>query len=307
MPVILRIVRVGVAAALVVGLTGYALERTRFGSSDQSALNRVETELRQRFDASAATLGTIAARLAAEPATARAAPRDQTALTPLFDLVAAAVPDDEAGRMGITVYDAAGTPLAWAGRVSDLPKEAVLGSPTLMVAPGPLGPGLIRIEAVSRNGIRVATVVVERALATVRGAPGLTETFAMPTSLVPVTLRVRAGGATSPSQPFRFVVPARDGGFVLEADVSPGDLAAARARWRAMTWAAILGVLAVTLLLCTGPLMDLRRHTRDLSRFLGMTALAIMLVVVARGVLYVRSRRLRRRLARRRSTCCSRR
>jgi hypothetical protein len=82
------------------------------------------------------------------------------------------------------------------------------------------------------------------------------------------------------------VVPARDGGFVLEADVSPVDLAGARARWRMMTRAAVLGVLAVTLLLCTGPLMDLRRQTRDLSRFLGMTALLIVLVVLARGVLY---------------------
>ena len=30
-----------------------------------------------------------------------------------------------------------------------------------------------------------------------------------------------------------------------------------------MTRAAVLGVLAVTLLLCTGPLMDLRRQTRE--------------------------------------------
>ena len=62
-------------AALIVGVTGYGLERARFGPSDQSALSRVETELRQRFDASAATLGAIATRLAAEPDTARAAPR----------------------------------------------------------------------------------------------------------------------------------------------------------------------------------------------------------------------------------------
>jgi signal transduction histidine kinase len=283
---ILRIVRVGIAAALVAGLTGFGLERARFGPSDQSALNRVEAELRQRFDGSAATLGTIAARIAAEPDTARTGPRDQATLRRLFDIAAAAVPEDEAGRTGITIYDATGTPLAWAGRVSDLRKEVVLGSATLLVVPGPLGPGLIRIEAVSRNGARVATVVVEQALGTVRGGPGLTETFAMPTSLVPVTLRVRAGGATSPPQPFRFVVPARDGGFVLEADVSPGDLASARARWRAMTWAALLGVLAVTLLLCTGPLLDLRRQVRDRSRFLWVTSLLIAVVVVARGVLY---------------------
>ena len=286
MSLILRIVRVGLAAAVVVVLIGYGLERARFGSSDEAALRRVEAELRQRFDASAATLGTIAAHIAANPDTARAAPRDQAALKRLFDLVSADVPDDEAGRTGITIYDTVGAPLAWAGRVSDLGKDVVLGPPTLIVAPGPLGPGLIRIEAVSRGGARVATVVVEQALGPARGAPGLTETFTMPTSIVPVTLRVRAPGAPVPPQPFRFTVPARDGGFVLEAEVSPGELAAARARWRAMTRAAVLAVLAVTLLLCTGPLMDLRRRRRDVGGFLGLTALLLALVGVARAVLF---------------------
>ena len=87
MPRIFRVVRAGVAAALIVGVTGFSLERARFGPSDQSALARVEAELRQRFDASAVTLGAIAARLAAEPDTARAAPRDQTSVKRLFDLV----------------------------------------------------------------------------------------------------------------------------------------------------------------------------------------------------------------------------
>ena len=287
MPLILRIVRVGLAAAVVAGLVGYGVERARFGPSDQSALNRIEAELRQRFDASAATLGTVAARIVAEPDAARAAPRDQASLKRLFDIVAAAVPGEEGGRTGITIYDALGTPLAWAGRTSDLRKEVVLGPPTLIVAPGPLGPGLIRIEPVSRGGVRAATVVVEQALGIPRGAPGLSETFTMPTSIAPVSLRVRAGGATSPPQPFRFTVPGPDGGFVLEADVSPDDLAAVRARWRATTRAAVLGVLVISLLLCTGPLIDLRRQTRDLSRFLWMTALLIVVAVLARAVLLI--------------------
>ncbi len=283
---ILCIVRVALAAAIVIGLAGYGVEWARFGRDDRSALARVEAELRQRFDASAATLGTIAARLAADPDTARAAPRDQAALKRLFDRVAAAVPDDEAGRTGVTIYDAAGTPLAWAGRVSDLRKEVIAGPANLIVAPGPLGPGLIRIDAVSRGGARVATVVVEQALGAPRGAPGLTETFTIATSIVPVTLRVRAGGATAPEQPFRFTVPGPSGGFVLEADVSQVDLSGARARWRAMTRAAVLAVLAVALLLCAGPLMDLRRQTRVMGRFLGFTALLVVLVVGARAIVY---------------------
>jgi signal transduction histidine kinase len=284
---ILRVVRVGVAAAAIGGLIGYAVERVRFGASDQTALARVEAELRQRVDGSAATLGAIADRIAIEPDTVRAAPRDQGSCKRLFAIVAAAVPEDEGGRTGITIYDALANPLAWAGRTSDLRKEVVLGPATLIVAPGPLGPGLIRIEPVSTGGARVATVVVEQALGTSRGTPGLSETFTMPTSIAPVTLRVRAGGATSPPQPFRFTLPGRQGGFVLEADVSQGELAAARSRWRATTRAAVLGVVAVTLLLCAGPLMDLRRRARDVRRFAAFTALLIAVVVAARGVLFV--------------------
>ena len=93
----MRIVRVGVAAAVVVGLIGFGVERARLGPNDQSALRRVEAELRQRFDASAATLGTIAARITAQPETARAAPRDQATLKRLFDVVSAAMPE-EIGR-----------------------------------------------------------------------------------------------------------------------------------------------------------------------------------------------------------------
>ena len=130
-------------------------------------------------------------------------------------------------------------------------------------------------------------MVVEQALGTARAAPGLSDTFAIPTSIAPVTLRVRAGGATSPEQPFRFTLPGRQGGFVLEADVAPAELAAARAQWRAITRAAMLGVVAITLLLCTAPLMDQRRRTRDRRRFAAFTAILIGLIIAARGVLFV--------------------
>jgi len=183
----LRIVRVGVSAALVIGLTGWGLERARFGPSDESAPSRVEAELRQRLDADAATLGTIAMRIAGESGTVRTTPRDQAAVKRLFDIVAAAMPTDEPGRTGVTVYDAVGEPLAWAGRVSDLLKERVQGPATLLITPGTLGPHLIRIDPVIRDGVRRATVVVERTLGTVQGAPGLSDTFVLPTSLAPVT------------------------------------------------------------------------------------------------------------------------
>ena len=56
--------------------------------------------------------------------------------------------------------------------------------------------------------------------------------------------------------------------------------------------AVVLGVLALTLLLCTGPLIDLRGQTRAISPFLGFTALLIAFTVSVRGVLYAGLTRL---------------
>ena len=288
MPLIKRIVGVGIAAAIAAGLAGRAIERARFGASDDAALQRVERELRERFDATAATLGSMAAQVAA--AGARAAPlppRDPAALRRLFDAASAVVPDEESGRTGVSLYDGAGQPLAWAGRVSDLPKERVLGPTTLLIAPGALGPRLIRVNPLVDNGVRVATTVAEQALGAAQGAPGVSDTFTLATSLVPVTLRARAGAPPASPDPYRFFVRAPDGGFVLEASVAPADLADARARWRATTRAVVLGVLALTLLLSAGPIIDWRRQMRDMSRFVALTAVLILLLVVVRAVLYI--------------------
>ena len=280
--------RVGVVAAIAAGLAGWTFERARLGASDEAALRRVEAELHERFDATAATLVSMAARVAADPEAAEPGPGDQAALGRLFDTVSSGVPADDTGWAGVSLYDGVGQPLAWAGRVSDLPKERVLGPATLLIAPGALGPRLIHIEPLVRNGVRAATVVAEQALASIQGAPGLSDTFVVPTSIVPVTLRARAGGSPAvPQDPVSFVIRAPDGGFVLEAWVAPADLAATRAQWRAVTRAVVLGVVALTLLLCAGPIIDLRRQMRDTSPFVGLTAVLIVLLVVVRGVLYV--------------------
>ena len=278
--------RAGVAAAIVAGAAGYALERARFGASDQAALARVEAELRGRFDASAAMLGSIAGRVAADSVVGTAAMRDQAGVRHLFDLAAATLPADDAGRTGVTIYDAAGSPLAWAGRVSDLPTERVQASAALLIAPGALGPRLIRVEPVIRGGARLSTVVVEQSLGTTQESPGIGDTFHLTTSMLPVTLVVRPAGAAPPAGPYRFVVPARDSAFMLEAQVAPEDLARARERWRATTWAVVLSIAAATLLLCIGPIIDTRRRTRDTSRFVLLAALLIVIVVSARVILY---------------------
>jgi signal transduction histidine kinase len=283
-----RIVRIGVAAAVVVGLSGWGLERVRFGSSDQDALGRVETELRQRIESGAAALGAIADRVSANADAIRQTPRDQAAVRRLFDIVAAALADADAGTTGITIYDTDATPIAWDGRVSDLTKERLNGVATLFVAPGARGLSLMRLAAIAAptGTPRIATVVVEQALGELQSAPGLDDTFVLPTSLVPVRVRARLGVEDVTERAFTFVVPAPGGRVLLEAEVPRDELAAARSAWRNGTWAAVVGVLALTLLFCAGPLIDLRRRTRATSEFLMATAALILLVIAARAILY---------------------
>src|SRR5688572_31190601 len=90
--VFLRLASAGVAAAVLVGVAGRALERARFGATDQESVGRVENELRQRFDASADTLGRVATGVSSARDLIRAATRDPAAARNLFDALTAALP-----------------------------------------------------------------------------------------------------------------------------------------------------------------------------------------------------------------------
>ena len=284
-----RIVRAGVIVALLVAIGGWALERVRFGATDEAALSRVETELRNRFAASAETLGRLASRITPQTDAIGAASRDTGAVKRLFEAVDAALPDDDAGRTGITVYDAATTPLAWGGRVWPLPRVRIDGPAALFVVPGALGPRLVRVEPIpdrDRPNSRLATVVVEQSLGRVETSPGLADTFTVSTALAPVALRAIVQGSQVSTRPFTFVIPAEGGGLLVEAEVSSADLAAARARWRSAAWAAVWSVFALTLLLCAAPLIEWRRKRSTPGRcFLAAAGLAAI-IVATRMVLW---------------------
>ena len=160
----------------IVGVSGGLVERVRFGATDNDTLLRVEAELRTRFDADSALLTSVGSLTAAKKDAIQAAlvdPIDNR----LFEAVAEALPAEQAGRVGVTVYDAAGVPLAWAGRVTDLPKSLVTGLSAVLTVRAALGPRLVRVDPVSltsRNvGVaRDVTVVVEKSLADPRETPG---------------------------------------------------------------------------------------------------------------------------------------
>ena len=299
-PFILRVARAGLVVALLVALVGWASARQRFGSSDQAALARVERELRERFEASADTLGRLAARVASNRDAVAAAPRDAAAVRRLFDACAGAIPSDEAGRTGVTIYDATGAPLAWAGRVSDLPRARIDGPATLFVAPGALGPRLIRIQPVLTGdrspAPRLATVVVEQTLGTASDTPAPADTFSLATSIAPAVVRTplaianqRAVGdpKSSTRHGNSFEIPSPDGSVLVEAEVSPQDVALARERWIRGVRAAVISVLGATLLLCAWPTVELRRRAPNASRFLLATAGIVAMVLAARLTFWI--------------------
>jgi signal transduction histidine kinase len=291
-----RLIIGGLLVALAVAAAGLVLERARFGSSDDDALSRVEAEFRRQFDGSAAALGAMAARVASERAAVQPALRDPAAAAHLFDVVSDAIPADQLDRTGITIYDTANRPLAWAGRVIDLAKPRVSGPATLFVAPGAMGPRLVRVEPIvdpKRPGSpREATIVVEQSLAGLQPASGLAADAAIvSTSLAPVTIHTQfdgpgtAGDRRSETGNYAFVIPSPTGGLLVQAEVSRADLIDARARWRARTWAAAVLVLVLTLGLCAGPLLDARRRARTAPEFLAATAAVAAILLVARSAL----------------------
>jgi signal transduction histidine kinase len=285
-----RVIRWGLAAALAVALGGWAVERVRIGATDEDAVQRIETELRQRFNRSADTLGQLAARVSAEREAIKAAPRDSAFAKRLFEAADAALPDDEAAvRTGISVYDRTATPIAWAGRVYELPSDVIDGPAALFVAPGIFGPRLIRVEPVIDRTepvtTRIATIVTEQSLGGAE-TPGPTDFFTLQTAVAPVALRTRAGGAGASEGPYTFTINSPGGGLLVEAEVSPADLRETRAEWQRARWAAVVSVLAVTMLLSVAPLFDLRRRSRDGRTVVLATVALAATLVLARVVFW---------------------
>jgi hypothetical protein len=82
-----RLLAGGLAATVVAGLIGAALEFWRFGSSDEAASAKVERHVRREFDRMMADLSRVAARVASDPAAAAGLSRSAPDARQLFDLL----------------------------------------------------------------------------------------------------------------------------------------------------------------------------------------------------------------------------
>ncbi|MCX6552429.1 MAG: hypothetical protein NTY02_15735, partial [Acidobacteria bacterium] len=160
------------AFAFLAGGSGAAYEYARLGGSAAAATDQVTNEVRQAFSEITSTLEQAATGVAREHDLVVRAATDPAAARTLFDLLNQWAKDDRA----VTVYGADGTPLAWSGRPSDLPRPSVSGPEALLIAPGPSGPRLVRVQPVTgehpeRPGEvarRVGSIVAETPLPVTR-------------------------------------------------------------------------------------------------------------------------------------------
>ncbi len=286
---ITRLLGIGGLVAILTAIAGWGVVRTRLGGSEQAALERVQREVRSRFEREATELRSIVDVVDAQRDLLVAAPTSESALRALFDAADQALARTHAPFLAVSVFDAGGDVLAWGGRPSELPADRVKGPESLFVAPGPLGPRLVFVSPVVDSGeSRLATIVGERTLGEALRPDSPAEGgFMLNTSLAPVSLRTRYEGAGEGALPGTFVVTSPTGETLLSAHVSSADLAQTRRTWLRATFGLALTILAVSLLLCSGPLVDLRTETRSPRQRLAVSAALIALVLGVRSLLWL--------------------
>ena len=269
-----RLLLAGLTAAALAGLAGAALERWWLGPTDATAAARVESLVRREFGGMIAALAEVATGIAADPA-ARAPEDEAEAVRTLFDLLTrtrgtSPHPDD----IAVTVYDVIRNEArAWSGRPSDnIPPERIVGPQDLFVTRTALGLRLVHVEPIvgvaggpaggsaggndrRRLGAVAAEHVLSRAAA---GAAIASADDSFPTSIAPVSLRMRSEGAGEMPREGAFLLRTPAGAPLVEGYVALADVQKARADWRRTVTGWVIVILGLTQLFLMGPLLDAR-------------------------------------------------
>jgi signal transduction histidine kinase len=291
---LLRIAIGGVVCALLVLATGRIVQRVALGVDDAGMRRRVETEVRSAFDRMARRLRAMAVQTSDLPTIRAALEGDTGAVRRLLTSTAAIVSEDAPFDSALTIYGGDSEPLAWAGRPSDLPADRLQGDEAWFAAPGASGLRLMYVRPVMDNGARIATIAVERPVslgldATGRRVGGLqgqeTDAFRFPTWLAEVSMQLRYEGEPTDDGTTTFAIEDPAGNRLLTATIDSDDLAATRSRWQAATESVAIMVLAVAVLLLTGPLVDWRNRARTMRPYVTALILTCAAIVAARIIL----------------------
>jgi signal transduction histidine kinase len=290
---LLRIGVGGVGCAVLVLIAGWIGQRVTLGADDAAMAARVEAEVRGAFDDMANRLRQMAIEVEDPDAIRGAADGDTSAARRLLTKASDVVQRVPVADSAITIYGSEG-PVAWAGRPTELASDRLHGEETWFAVPTVLGLRLVYVRPVLADGTQLGAIVVERPVmsdldVSVRRARGLQgpgdESFRFTTWIAPVSIQLQYEGAPTANGARAFAVDSPSGRRLLTATVAPGDLAATRDRWASATRSIAIVVLAATLLLLTGPLIDWRNRARSVPPYVTAVGLACLAIVVARVML----------------------
>jgi signal transduction histidine kinase len=282
-----RIYLTGLACAAAAALGGIAIERARFGPTEQEAVARVEQSVRSEIDEVATALNDIALVVGREPALFDTAAADPAGARPLLDRADQSLQGRAAGVFAVTAYRPSGAwPLAWSGVPSEIGIDRIAGPETYFVAPGPLGLRLVYVKPILDpvSSHRVGVIAAERLISSSRGIRTTTPedgVLSLPT-LVPVT--VRPHGATADHEGFVIESPLKQP--LLVAHVTPAAIHESRTIWRENVSAVVLGILAFTLVVSLPPLIRWRRLLPALSAHVKANGFVLATLIVARVLLW---------------------
>jgi signal transduction histidine kinase len=287
-----RLLLWGLTLVALAGAVGFALELWRFGRSDAAAAAEAERTIRAEFAAMGAATGQAAASAATRAQLPLPDDTSQQAIRRLFDVASSARGEAPArDALAVTLYDAAGSPLAWSGRASDPSVSRIRGGPSVFVVSTPLGLRLFAVRAIPPSTADGAggSAAAEHAI-----APAPLDTtlaaqsqYTMSTPVGPVTLSpAGALGRNASPDAYTFSIEGANGAPLVIGRVRGADLAAARARWRRGVIVVLMALSAGVLLLLTGPLLDRRRASSSPRAEPGLTAVIVALIIAAGTVLW---------------------
>ena len=290
-----RLLAGGVLVALMAGVCGVAIEWWRFGRDTDGALHRADTELRREFDDMTSLLADLGSAVASDPRTRQAlenarqllgAPEASKALFEVLDGRIGAARDRP--DVAVTIYDLPNAiARAWTGRPSDLPADRIRSPQAWFVAPAPQGLRLVHMVPISLDGTPIGVVVAEHALSSAAAVDAVTPTeYLMPTRFGPASLVANYEGAGDVHRENAFLLRAPSGEVLVEASISNEMLRATRDAWRRRVLAVVLGILALTLLLLVGPLLDRRSAVASAAVYRRHTIAAALLVVTGAATLW---------------------
>ena len=289
-----KLVLGGAVVAMAIWIAGEVAERTQLGADLAASRALLQAEVSGQFVTLGNRLDEAVRAVTLDAETVLLAEQgDVAASRRLFDLAAAGARTSP-GPVAITIYGARNQPVAWVGRSEDVPDARLAGPASLFLGQSTYGLQLVRVQPVvdaADPERQIGAVVAETPLSRDGPTPMAGADFALETSMVPVSLRLQFEDTAS-AGPDTFIVRTSSGVPLAAVQLSDADLQASRQRIRDRRMAAELTLAALLLLLFAGPLLDWRRSTRSLPLAAGLTTGIALLLVAARALLWITTRRL---------------